>query len=44
MTETKGEDRVAEYHPVSNLEAALGVFNGLYTPGHLDELRAEERA
>jgi hypothetical protein len=44
MTETGGEDRVGESHPASNLEGALGVFNGLYKPSHLDELRAEERA
>jgi len=44
MTETEGKDRVGESHPALNLEGALGVFNGLYKPGHLDELRAEERA
>jgi hypothetical protein len=41
---TEGEDRVGESHPAPNLEGALGVFAGLYKPGHLDELRAEERA
>lgn len=27
-----------------DVEAALGVFDGLFEPGHLDRLRSEERA
>lgn len=44
MIEVEGDDRVGGSHSVSNLEGALGVFDGLYKPGYLDELRSEERA
>lgn len=29
--------------PGMSFEAAIGVFDGLYEPGYLDRLRAEER-
>jgi hypothetical protein len=44
MIEVEKEDRVGGPHPVSNIEGALGAFNGLYEPGYLDELRSKERA
>lgn len=44
MTEAESKDRVAWPPVVPGLEGALGVFNGLYEPGYLDELRSKERA
>ena len=40
----EGPDRIVVHRAVPDLDAALGVFDGLYEPGHLDRLRSEERA
>jgi len=44
VIEAEGADRIVVHRAAPNLAAALGVFDGLYEPGHLDDLRAEERA
>jgi bifunctional DNA-binding transcriptional regulator/antitoxin component of YhaV-PrlF toxin-antitoxin module len=42
--EPEGPDRIVVHRAEPNLDRALGVFDGLYEPGYLDRLRAEERA
>lgn len=42
--EPEGPDRIVVYRAESDASRALGVFDGLYEPGYLDRLRAEERA
>jgi bifunctional DNA-binding transcriptional regulator/antitoxin component of YhaV-PrlF toxin-antitoxin module len=42
--EPDGADRIVVYRAKSDLEHAIGVFDGLYEPGYLDRLRSEERA
>jgi len=42
--EADGRDRIVVRRVSSDPEHALGVFDGLYEPGHLDALRARERA
>ena len=42
--EPDGPDRIVVHRADSDLGNALGVFDGLYEPGYLDRLRAEERA
>jgi bifunctional DNA-binding transcriptional regulator/antitoxin component of YhaV-PrlF toxin-antitoxin module len=44
VIEAEGVDRIVVHRAAPDLAAALGVFDGLYEPGHLDRLRAEERA
>jgi len=44
VIEAEGESRIVVHRAGSDLEAALGVFDGLYGPGYLDDLRSEERA
>jgi len=44
VVEAEGRDRILVHRARPDLEAALGVFDGLYGPGYLDELRSEERA
>lgn len=40
----EGPDRIVVQRAQRDLDAAFGVFDGLYEPGHLDQLRSEERA
>jgi bifunctional DNA-binding transcriptional regulator/antitoxin component of YhaV-PrlF toxin-antitoxin module len=42
--EAEGPDTIVVRRASKDLDAALGVFDGLYEPGHLDRLRAGERA
>jgi len=42
--EAEGPDRVVVRRAMSDPAAALGIFDGLYEPGYLDELRSGERA
>ncbi len=42
--EPEGPDRIVVHRAAPDLDAALGVFDGLYEPGYLDRLRSEERA
>lgn len=44
VIEAEGADRIVVHRAAPDLRAALGVFDGLYGPGYLDRLRAEERA
>lgn len=43
VIEAEGVDRIVVHRAAPNLAAALGVFDGLYEPGYLERLRAEER-
>jgi bifunctional DNA-binding transcriptional regulator/antitoxin component of YhaV-PrlF toxin-antitoxin module len=42
--ESGGVDRIVVRRVEKRAQAALGVFDGLYEPGYLKRLRAEERA
>jgi bifunctional DNA-binding transcriptional regulator/antitoxin component of YhaV-PrlF toxin-antitoxin module len=42
--EADGEGTVVVRRATRDIDSALGVFDGLYEPGYLDRLRAEERA
>jgi bifunctional DNA-binding transcriptional regulator/antitoxin component of YhaV-PrlF toxin-antitoxin module len=42
--ESEGPDRIVVHRAEPNPGKALGIFDGLYEPGHLDRLRSEERA
>jgi bifunctional DNA-binding transcriptional regulator/antitoxin component of YhaV-PrlF toxin-antitoxin module len=42
--EAEGEDRIVVHRAAPDLAHALGVFDGLYEPGYLERLRAEERS
>jgi bifunctional DNA-binding transcriptional regulator/antitoxin component of YhaV-PrlF toxin-antitoxin module len=44
VIKAEGEDRILVHRARPDFEAALGVFDGLYGPNYLDELRSEERA
>lgn len=44
LIEAEGEDRIVVHRASPDLASALGVFDGLYEPGYLEKLRAEERA
>jgi bifunctional DNA-binding transcriptional regulator/antitoxin component of YhaV-PrlF toxin-antitoxin module len=39
----EGKDLILIRRAQPDLEAALGVFDGLFEPGYLDKLRSEER-
>jgi bifunctional DNA-binding transcriptional regulator/antitoxin component of YhaV-PrlF toxin-antitoxin module len=43
VIEAEGVDRIVVHRAAPDLESALGVFDGLYEPGHLGKLRSEER-
>lgn len=43
VVEAEGTDRIVIYRAAPDLDTALGVFEGLYEPGHLKRLRSEER-
>jgi bifunctional DNA-binding transcriptional regulator/antitoxin component of YhaV-PrlF toxin-antitoxin module len=42
--EAEGADRIVVRRVARDVERALGVFDGLYEPGYLEQLRAGERA
>ena len=42
--EAEGDDRIVVRRVARDVKAALGVFDGLYEPGHLERLRSGERA
>jgi bifunctional DNA-binding transcriptional regulator/antitoxin component of YhaV-PrlF toxin-antitoxin module len=42
--EAEGPDTIVVRRAQRDIEAALGVFNGLFEPGYLDKLRSGERA
>jgi bifunctional DNA-binding transcriptional regulator/antitoxin component of YhaV-PrlF toxin-antitoxin module len=42
--EADGDDRIVVRRMLRDVEQALGVFDGLYEPNYLEQLRAEERA
>lgn len=42
--EAEGADRIVVRRAAHDVEKALGVFDGLYEPGYLERLRADERA
>jgi AbrB family looped-hinge helix DNA binding protein len=42
--EADGDDRIVVRRVLRDVEQALGVFDGLYEPNYLDQLRSEERA
>jgi bifunctional DNA-binding transcriptional regulator/antitoxin component of YhaV-PrlF toxin-antitoxin module len=44
VIEADGPDRIVVRRVSRGLDQALGVFDGLYEPGYLDDLRAGERA
>jgi bifunctional DNA-binding transcriptional regulator/antitoxin component of YhaV-PrlF toxin-antitoxin module len=43
LIEAEGTDRIVVHRASPDLAGALGVFDGLYEPGHLEKLRSEER-
>jgi hypothetical protein len=43
VIEAEGVDRIVVHRAAPDLASALGVFDGLYEPGHLEKLRSEER-
>jgi len=44
VIESDGPDRIVIGCIAADPRTALGVFDGLYPPGYLDELRVRERA
>jgi bifunctional DNA-binding transcriptional regulator/antitoxin component of YhaV-PrlF toxin-antitoxin module len=42
--EAQGADTILVHRVDPDLGSALGIFDGLYEPGYLERLRAEERA
>ncbi len=42
--EADGDDRIVVRRVLRDVEQALGVFDGLYEPDYLEQLRAGERA
>jgi bifunctional DNA-binding transcriptional regulator/antitoxin component of YhaV-PrlF toxin-antitoxin module len=42
--EAGGADRIVVRRVPKQARAGLGVFDGLYEPGYLEQLRSEERA
>ena len=42
--EPEGPDRIVVYRASSDLDSAIGIFDGLYEPDYLDRLRSEERS
>jgi AbrB family looped-hinge helix DNA binding protein len=43
VIEAEGADRIVVHRAAPDLPSALGVFDGLYGPDHLEKLRSEER-
>lgn len=44
MISCEGPDRMVVERAASRTRAGIGVFDGLYPPGYLDDLRSGERA
>ncbi len=44
VIEAEGPDTIAVRRARHDVDAALGVFDGLFEPGYLDRLRSQERA
>jgi bifunctional DNA-binding transcriptional regulator/antitoxin component of YhaV-PrlF toxin-antitoxin module len=44
VIEAEGPDRIVVRRLATDPRDALGIFDGLYPPGYLEELRAGERA
>ncbi|MBN9624305.1 MAG: AbrB/MazE/SpoVT family DNA-binding domain-containing protein [Actinobacteria bacterium] len=44
LIEAEGADRIVVHRASPDLAGALGVFDGLYEPGYLEDLRSEERS
>lgn len=42
--EAEGPDRIVVSRSSTEPAAALGIFDGLYEPGYLEDLRSRERA
>ena len=42
--EADGPDTIVVRRAAHDVDSALGVFDGLFEPGYLDQLRREERA
>lgn len=42
--EAEGVDRIVVRRVSRDIQAAIGVFDGLYEPGYLERLRSGERA
>lgn len=42
--EAEGPDTIVVRRTCRDVDAALGIFDGLYEPGHLEQLRSQERA
>jgi bifunctional DNA-binding transcriptional regulator/antitoxin component of YhaV-PrlF toxin-antitoxin module len=42
--EADGDDRIIVRRVLRDVERALGVFDGLYEPNYLEQLRSGERA
>lgn len=42
--EAEGPDLIVLRRAQRDVEAAFGIFDGLYPPGYLDRLRSQERA
>ncbi len=43
VIEAEGADRIVVHRAAPDLASALGVFDGLYGSGYLEQLRSEER-
>lgn len=43
VIQAEGVDRIVVHRAAPDLDSALGLFDGLYEPGHLEKLRSEER-
>jgi bifunctional DNA-binding transcriptional regulator/antitoxin component of YhaV-PrlF toxin-antitoxin module len=44
VIEAAGPERIVVHRAPSDPASAFGVFDGLYEPGHLEQLRSEERS
>jgi AbrB family looped-hinge helix DNA binding protein len=44
VIEADGDDRIVVRRVLRDVEQALGVFDGLYEPNYLEQLRSGERA
>lgn len=42
--EAEGPDTIVVRRERRDVDAALGIFDGLYEPGYLEQLRSQERA
>lgn len=44
VIEAEGADRIVVHRAPPDPASALGIFDGLFTPGYLEKLRSEERS